>query len=390
MKHIKKSVLFLLFVILIFSSVFAADNDHFVIGAEEGEGELVYPDQVKEGPDGCIYVYDEMGAYIKVYSPAGVFKHKMGGKGEGPGEVKRTDSVKFAFTHDKKLAFREFFGGHRWITFMNLDGSLHKTLNLQIKDTFFGIGQLFFLPDGRFLTTIDYRGHAKKRKDYFLQGSPTVFFLVDADGNILSKIKELEYLTRISFLEQGADMTLPFTPRKLWAPFKNNTILFSDGLSTKIQVINYKGETVSEIATSLPECRKVTQKDLNTWKKKRKEDFSVNQRGRGWYKKFGSVIEKYEKSIYDKKPNISNMSVTPANNILTGAWDREKEESTFWLIDEKGKTLTKVQLKAYGLRIDKSFIFFKTMDEDDVFAVHCLKRRGSEKEDLLRITKLKF
>lgn len=390
MNHIKKSFLFLLFCILIFSLVSAADKDHFVIGAEEGESELVYPRQVKEGPDGRIYVYDRMDAYIKVYSPAGAFTHKMGGKGEGPGEIKRIDGVGFGFTHDKKLFFKEYFTGHRWMTFMNLDGSLHKTLNLQIKETFFGIGQVFFLPAGRFLVRIDLVGEAKKKKDYFLRGSSSKFYLVDAKGKILSKIKELEYITLISFLPNGGDTVLPFLPGSFWAPFKNNTILFSDGLSTKIQVINYQGETVSEIETSLPECRKVTRKDLNAWKKKRKEAFSSNQSSRNWYKRFGSVIEKYEKSIYDKKPNITGMWVTPAHNILAGSWDIEKEENIFWLIDEKGKTIIKINTKYSGLRIDKNFLFFKTSDEEEVITVHCMKRRGSEKEDLLRTTQLKF
>ena len=40
------------------------------------------------------------------------------------------------------------------------------------------------------------------------------------------------------------------------------------------------------------------------------------------------------------------------------------------------------------LRVDKNFIFFHTSDEDGNILVHCVKRKGSEKDDFLRIKEL--
>ena len=84
MKAFLSIILLLLATILPFFS-----EEAIVIGREEGEGFLNFPRQVAEGPDGNIYVYDMADAFIKVYSPDGNFLRKIGGKGQGPGEVQR-------------------------------------------------------------------------------------------------------------------------------------------------------------------------------------------------------------------------------------------------------------------------------------------------------------
>ena len=103
---------------LFFGLALAFGQDTMSIGKIGEEGELVYPSQAEEGPDGNIYVYDAVDAFIKVYSPEGKFLRKMGGEGQGPGEIKRADGVRFGFTLDGLLYFTEFINGHRWITLM--------------------------------------------------------------------------------------------------------------------------------------------------------------------------------------------------------------------------------------------------------------------------------
>jgi len=46
-----------------------------------------------------------------------------------------------------------------------------------------------------------------------------------------------------------------------------------------------------------------------------------------------------------------------------------------------------MRLAGAGIRITENFIFFTTLDEDENDLVHCVKRKGSEKEDFLRIKK---
>jgi len=45
--------------------------EYFVLGEQEGDGEVLHPTKVKEGPDGNIYVYDRMSVFIKVFSSEG-------------------------------------------------------------------------------------------------------------------------------------------------------------------------------------------------------------------------------------------------------------------------------------------------------------------------------
>jgi hypothetical protein len=346
-------------------------EEAIVIGSKEGEGYLTFPRQVAEGPDGNIYVYDMADAFIKVYSPDGNFLRKIGGKGQGPGEVQREDGLTFCFTPDGKLFFTEYFGGHPWITLMELSGELYKVIKLEIKE-FFGVSDAVSLEDGGFLVEFAFSGRPEKKKDYFLHRSPRELVHLDPQGRILSKIKRAEYLTRISFLDQGADLGIPFVPVFAWCPFKEGMVLFSDGLSTNLHVYDYKGKLIKEIAIPLPEPHKVTKRDLDEWKERIKENIP----DKIWYNQFGRVIEKYKKSIYEKIPNLSSLSLTPEGNILI---------SGSWLLDEEGKTLVHIGTEAYGIRITPSFLFLVSRDEEENTLIHRLKRKGSEEEDLLGI-----
>ena len=356
-------------------------EEDIVIGREEGEGFLNFPRQAAEGPDGNIYIYDMADAFIKVYSPEGNFLRKIGGKGQGPGEVQREDGLTFCFTPDGKLFFAEFFGGHPWITLMELSGELYKVIKLEIKE-FFGIAEAVSLEDGGFLVEFAFAGRPEKKKDYFLHRSPRELVYLDSQGRILSKIKRTEYLTRISFLDQGADLEIPFVPLFAWTPFKESMVLFSDGLSPKLYVYDYEGNLITEIKIPLPEPNKITQKELDDWRERRKESIT----DKIWYNQFGRVIEKYNKSIYEKIPNLSGLSLTPERNILiSGRLADEEEERDYWLLDEEGKILAHIRTDVYGIRISPHFIFFASRDEDGNILIQRLKRKGSEQEDLLRI-----
>lgn len=373
---------FLSIVLLLLAAILPFFGDEaIIIGREEGEGFLNFPRQVAEGPDGNIYVYDVADAFIKVYSPDGNFLRKIGGKGQGPGEVQREDGLTFCFTPDGKLFFTEFFGGHPWITLMELSGELYKVIKLDVKE-FFGVANAVSLENGGFLVEFAFMGRPEKKKDYFLHCTPRELVHLDSQGRILSKIKRAEYLTRISFLDQGADMEIPFVPLFAWTPFTESMVLFSDGLSPKLYVYDYEGKLITEIKTPLPEPNKITQRELDDWRERRKESIM----DKIWYNRFGRVIEKYKKSIYEKIPNLGGLSLTPEGNILiSGRLGDEDEERDYWLIDEEGKTLAHTRTDAYGIRISPHFIFFVSMDEEENISIHRLKRKGSEEEDLLGI-----
>ena len=370
-------------VLILGSFLFIFGDEEIIIGREDGDGMLIYPRQAQEGPDGNIYVYDLADAFIKVYSPEGKFLRKIGGKGQGPGEIQRPEGVSFGFTLDEKLFFTEYFGGHPWITFMELSGKFHKVLKPELKE-FFGVNRAISLPDGGFLARLSFTGMPEKRKDYFIHSSPTELVILDSKGRIISRIKKTSYFTRISYFDSGRDSPIPFTPAFLWCPFKNNTVIFSDGLSTKLKVYDYEGKLVKEISTPLSEPEKVTKDDLDEWRRMRKESVRDKQ----WYNRFGRVIEKYKKSIYEKRPNLERISLTPDGNIfISGLWDDEAQKRNYWLLDENGKTVAQIKTELPALEISRHFIFYRTTDEEENILFHCFKRTGTEKEDLLRFEK---
>ncbi|UCC39765.1 MAG: hypothetical protein JSV96_18640 [Candidatus Aminicenantes bacterium] len=379
----KTSGFFICFCLMFFPLVFySLEKEHFFIGQEDGDGFLAIPRHVQEGPDGNIYVFDWGDFFIKVYSPGGKYLRRMGGRGQGPGEVQRADGAGFGFTQDAKLYFTEFFRGHRWITFIELSGEFIKVLTPEINESF-GINDAIPLEDGGFLVHFSFSSKPEMKKDYYLYKSPQSLVRIDQEGKVISEIINKEHFTLISSHGDGATSNLPFIPVFEWIPFKDDSILFTDGMSKNFKVYNYKGSLIREIETALPAPVKVKSRELNAWRQRREE--LMMQRNPGWYNRFGKVIEKYKKSLYDK-PNVSGISSTPEGNlIIAGPVQFEEMERDYWLLDESGKILTQMRSAVWGIRMCEHFIFFYTTDEDQNELVHCVKRRGPEKEDFLRI-----
>ncbi len=384
----KRAGIFVCFLVLASWVVLdSSGQDHFIIGTKDGDGFLAYPRHIQEGPDGNIYVFDWSDFYIKVYSPQGKYLRRIGGKGQGPGEVQRADGANFGFTPDGNLYFTEHIRGHRWITFMKLSGEFIRVLSPEIKETF-GINDSHPLKDGSFIVQFSFMSAPEIKKDYFLYKNPRVLARIDSEGKVVSEIIRTEHFTSISSIGDGGDSWLPYHPEFLWVPFRNDTVVYADGMSKNFKVYDYQGKLIREIKTELPKPDKVTSKDLTAWRRGREE--SMMARNASWYNRFGRVIEKYKKSLYDK-PNANSMNVTPEGNfIVEGPTHYEATEIECWLLDENGKILTQMWLAGYGVSITDHFVFFYSRDEDENILVNCVKRKGSEKEDFLRIKKFEI
>ncbi len=369
--------------LLITGFVLAFGQEPVAIGKIGDEGELIYPVQVEEGPDGNIYVYDMVDAYIKVFSPEGKYLKKMGGEGQGPGEIKRAEGARFGFTPERKLYFTEFINGHRWITLLELSGELHKTIKLQISEVF-GINRSFPLEDGGFLVQLAFFSEPEVKDDYFLYKTPRELVRIDSEGKVVSRLKKTKHVSRISYHSDGADSPVPFGPQFLWCPYGKGNVLFSEGLGPVLQVYDYEGKRIKEVTTSLPRPEKVTKRDLDRWRKRRKEE----ARDKDWYQRFGTVIEKYKKSIHELRPNLSGISLTPDGNILIAGETEEGDGHTdYWLLGKQGKTLVQGRTDMAGLHITRNFVFFGIMDEDENYQLFAQKRDGSEAQDLKRFLK---
>lgn len=369
----------------IFCSVFgalASAQEVIVLGSPGQGGELGTPGGILEGPDGNIYIYDESDAFIKVYSPKGEFVRKLAGEGQGPGEIQRRDSVSFGFTPDGKLFFAEYFRGHRWITFLKLNGELDKVLKIDLPGSF-GIPDAVALPDGGFLAEFHVLGEPVKQKDYFLYKSPIKLMRVNTEGKIVAEIRNSEYLTRISYQPDGADSPIPYVPSFAWCLNNESKILFSDGLSNTIEAYEVGGKSLPAVQTQLPESEKVRDKDLDHWREERKQ--MMMERNPGWWHQFGTVVEKYTQSIYKFKPLIDGLAATSeGNSLVSGSWDFENNSRDYWLLDGSGKIMAQLKAAAGRIVLSKSFVFVVTSDAEGNVRVSALKRTGSDKDDFLK------
>ncbi|MBN2409820.1 MAG: hypothetical protein JXE07_08790 [Candidatus Aminicenantes bacterium] len=376
------------FVLLIFStlSVCLSAQDVVVLGAPGQEGELASPRGIHEGPDGNIYVYDEADAFIKVYSPQGQFLRKMGGEGQGPGEIQRRDGVSFGFTRDGKLFFTEYFRGHRWITLLELDGELAKVIKIDLSGSF-GIGDAVALDNGSFLAEFHFLGEPEQRKDYFLYKSPIKLLRLDPEGKVVAEIRAAEHRTRISFIPDGADSPIPFVPVFAWCLHKGQIVLFSEGLSPSLEAIDLDGKPLPEIRTELHKPQKVRDKDLDRWREERKR--SMMERNPGWWHRSGRVVEKYTKSIYEFRPLLGGLESTPEDRVLvSGAWDIDRQTHDCWLIDISGKVVAKLSQVQGRITLTRGFVFGVTSDPIGNVAVKWFKRLGNEKDDFLGSARL--
>jgi len=354
-----------------------------VLGGTGGEGELIYPRKAKTGPEGDIYVYDQADAFIKIYSSRGEYLRRIGGKGQGPGEIQRAEGVSFGFTTDGKLFFTEFFGGHPWITLLETDGALIRVIKPSFKE-YFGIYRALSLPGNRFLLDIGFLGKPEKKDDYFYHRSPREIVLIDGEGAVLSRVLRTDPITRISFRDRGADSPIPFTPAFAWCLYGEDAVLYSNGLDTAFCIFDFKGNLLKKIPTPLPEPEKVTKKDLAEWRARRKE--MMSGRDPDWWNRFGRVIEKYKKSIYSHKPNLYDLQRTPRGRILVaGRRERADSPARLWLLDKEGKQLAALNTKAWVMEVSSRFILYGEVGADGIPIVKALERRGSETEDLLRL-----
>ena len=356
-------------------------NEMITLTSKDEYGVLIYPTQIEEGPDGNIYVSDAKDYYIKIYSLTGKYLRRIGGKGEGPGMMKRMG--RFGFSIDKKsLFFTEYFGGHNWITFTDLEGKYVKTLNLNIRGIY-GLLQTVMISESRFIARVEFWMGQKilKKNEYFEYPSLKKVVIINEKGEIEKEVVSRENVFSISMSDRGGDIGIPFQPAFYWCSY-GGKIFFTDGLSTNLSCYNYQGDRTGEINTPLPEPENVSDKDLDKWRNEIKASSDYIRR-RGAYKHSAKVLDLYRKSIFEKKPNIGHLTTTPEGNILVGSVRNPVDKTRhYWLLNEKGETLFDLKTTGYLVKVTRHFIFLKIMDEDENVDVSFIKRKGNEIEDL--------
>jgi hypothetical protein len=274
--------------------------------------------------------------------------------------------------------------GHPWITVLKLSGELDQVIKPQINELF-GVARAVSLEGGNFLVEFSFLSQPKKEKDYFYYPSPKELALIDSQGQIISRLKKAEHITRISYVEDGADTGIPFTPMFLWCLYDEKSVLFSEGLNTKLQVLDFEGKLLREIETSLPAPEKVTSSDLTQWRNRHRE--MMQARDPGWWARFGTVIEKYKKSIYSHKPAIWEIGRTPQGRFLIGSLvDSDRPQRGYWLLGRDGKELVKINTSAWILSLAPDFILIGEVAEDGTASIKALKRQGKEEADLLKLS----
>jgi hypothetical protein len=382
-----KKLTFIFFIFFIFD-VYGFNQSTFVLGVNQDKGELYLPRQVEEGPKGNIYVHDGKDAFIKIYSPSGKYISRMVGRGQGPGEA--LDFAAFGFFNNEMLLFTEYIWGHKWITFMELSGKFNKVLKIDLRGKS-GLRRAKRIAGNKLIVEIEGAPIPEKikGKNYYGEYYFNKIVIINREGIIEKEIVKKINLFAIKSGEKGAFKRVPFYPEFTWDLTKDNKIILCDGCSNILQLYSITGNLVKEIKTSLPDAPEVKHEDLKKWRRDFKEDV-VKKFGIGDFKIYFRAIEDYKESVHKKKPVYKKISVTPTDNILVrGEKEEGKESRTYWLLNQKGKILVKIESKSRLIKISKNFIFYILEDDEGEF-VYCLKREGNEKDGLLSLSKVKI
>lgn len=364
-----------------------ANMDVITLGADKVEDELYVPYDMKIGPDENIYAFDNKDHSLKVYSPlTGQFLRRIGGEGQAPGEYLGFGG--FDFSNDKKIFFIEGHHGHPWITFMELSGKYNRIIKIS-KKSGYGFNNTNALPDGRIIAEMYKYIWSEKKAALSVDSMYRVLVIIDQSGNISQPLIEKTIPFSVSETPSQSNSIIPFVPDFLWDMTSDNQIVFTLGNTNILEVYNLYGKLIGRIKTPLPEAPKVTSKDLDDWKEKERAKLIKKFGNEGISRKF-PAIKRYNESIHERKPIISKISITPSRNILLCEEKPEDEkENKYYIIDFKGKLLAKIMTQAYRITITNNFILYVIDDEEENPFVYCMKRKGSEKDDLLRLNNIR-
>ena len=145
------------------------------------------------------------------------------------------------------------------------------------------------------------------------------------------------------------------------------------------ETFGFLAKLVREFETPLPYTEKVTQSDLLQWK--RKLENRIKSWNPAWWSRFGQVIEKYKKPLYDK-PILQSISTTPSGNLLVYGMDINSDGFVYWLLDRQGKEVARVNARASSVHFSENNLLFITYDEEGIPQIHALKHFDDEAKAL--------
>lgn len=374
----------LVLALLLLAGPALAGSDFHVLldDTDSDDAFLLAPRQVEIGPDGNVWVLDAGDSYFKVFTPKGRFLRRMGGQGEGPGRLQRTDGATFGFTPEGEMFFAEFYGGHNWLTVMTLEGDLVRTVTPDLQ-VFHGVSGAVALPGGRYLLEIQLDSRTEPLRDNWLYFTPHILVPMNTGGALGPEIVRTEYASMISTSPGGGTSNLPFTPVFAWAVDQDGRILWSDGLSTEIQVFDADGKPIDPLQTDLPAPRPVTSEELQAWQRARAE--FMLERNASWWERFGRSIEDYDEAA-TPHPVLDALSITPAGRLLCAV--RDDETAVYHLLDSGGHEVHTESIPVWGLTLGDGMVAWLGYDADGQARVNIASRPDDEVETLRRVAEL--
>jgi len=323
-----------------------------------------YPECLKEGKDGNIYISDKQTYLIRIFSASGNYINSFGGKGEGPGKFMRWFGV---YDIDKKgeICQVDFITGNRRITLFTPEGRLIESSSIKDpKKT--GAMAIYSRNKGDYIVFLTGSRFIEQHGSLFYLGITNSFSILDKKGTVKETLHEDKFFTSFSDNARGGWPNIPYQNIILSAYNHSRDILALQKIADdRVTIINLKNKKTIRIANGF-KISPLTKQDIDEWIEEEKSANPVYKALLSYYKKFREDGIGFNPN----KPIVDRLFFNPKGELFISYHDKKKNKYTVNKFSTDNKWLEMKVLGRIPAFIGKDRIYYLVYnEEEDLYTV---------------------
>ncbi len=325
-----------------------------------------YPECLKEGKNGNIYVSDRQSYFIRVFSPEGKYLYSFGGKGEGPGKFKSWFG-NYDIGPGGEIGQVDFINGNRRITLFTPEGKLIESVS--IKDPMKTGGMYIFIRnDGNFIVLLTGSVIMEKHGSLFYLGASNSFSIVDRKGILKETLHEDKTFYSFSDRPNERWPSIPYHNLILsaYSPSRD-TLAFQKMADDRVTIIDLRNKKTLRIPNGF-KLSPLTKQDIDIWVEDQKSEnphYNYNDLI-PYFKKFranGIGFNPY-------KPIIDRIFFNTEGELFISYYDKKKKKYTINKFSSDNKQLGMKVLDRIPAFIGKERVYYLIYhDEEETHTV---------------------
>jgi hypothetical protein len=318
-----------------------------------------YPECLKEGKDGNIYIADKQTYFIRVFSASGNYINSFGGKGEGPGKFMRWFGV-FDIDANGEICQVDFINGNRRITLFSPEGKLIESFSIKDpKKT--GAMAIFSRNNGDFIVCLTGSVIIEKHGSLFYMGITNSFSIIDRKGKLKETLHEDKIFVSFSDKANGGWPNIPHQNIILssYSPSRD-TLALQKLAEDQVTLIDLKNKKTIRISNGF-KLSPLTKQDIDDWIEEERSANPMYKALLPYYKKF----RENGIGFNPNKPIVDRLFFNPGGELFISYYDKKKKKYTINKFSNDNKRLEMKILDRIPTYIGKDRIYYMIYDEED-------------------------